>query len=125
MSVDEALLLNSKKMANDRKLRVTRAKTIKRNQTRKPEPPIAGKRSSKGKGVYVPKPDPKAKDIASRAHKLLGKAGAAQLKSQSEVFEGLRASASTVSGIKKGGSGKKGGKPRSRARTAAWRQKGK
>jgi len=125
MSVDEALLLDSKKMANDRKLRVTRAKTIKRNQTRKPDPPISGKRSSKGKGVYVPKLDPKVKDIVSRAHKLLGKAGAAQLKPQSEVFEGLRASASTASGIKNGGSGKKGGKSRARARAAAWRQKGK
>jgi len=124
MSVDEALLLDSKKMANDRKLRVTRAKTIKRTQMRKPDPPVSGKRSSKGKSVYVPKLDAKAKDTVSRAHKLLGRAGAAQLKSQSEVFEGLRASANTGSGIKKGGSGKKAGKPRSRARAAAWRRKG-
>ncbi|PWW79225.1 RNA-binding domain-containing protein [Tuber magnatum] len=124
MSVDEALLLDSRKMANDRKLRVTRAKTTRRNQTRKPDLPISGKRSPKGKSVYVPKLDPKVKDTVSRAHKLLGRAGAAQLKSQSEVFEGLRASANTGSSIKKGGSGKKAGKPRSRARAAAWRRKG-
>ncbi|RPB02361.1 RNA-binding domain-containing protein [Choiromyces venosus 120613-1] len=128
MSVDEALLLDSKKMANDRKLRVTRAKSTKRNQTRKPDPPTSSssKRFLKGRSVYVPKMDPKVKDTVSRAHKLLGRAGAAQLKSQSEVFEGLRASANTDSGIKKGGSGKKkAGKPRSRARSAAWKQKGK
>ncbi|CAZ79910.1 unnamed protein product [Tuber melanosporum] len=124
MSVDEALLLDSKKMANDRKLRVSRAKTIKRNQTGKPDPPLSDKRSSRSKGVYIPKLDPKTKNIIGRAHKLLGRAGAAQLKSQSEVFEGLRASANTDSGIKKGGSGKKTGKPRSRARAAAWKQKG-
>jgi nucleolar protein 12 len=125
MSVEQALLLDGKKMANDRKLRVTRAKSLKRNQLKKPERRPEPRTKSGKKSVYVPKVDPRKKDTLSRAHKLLGRAGAAQLKSQGEAFEGLRATAQTDSGIKKGGSGKKTGRARARAaaRTAAWKQK--
>lgn len=122
MSVDPALLLDGVKMAGDRKLRVTRAKAIKRKDAaqkanaRKP-PPRSGK-------VYVPKADPREQATLGRATKLLGRAGAAQLKSQSAVFEGIRASSTDDSGIKKGGTGKKKGKPRARAqaRSGAWKK---
>lgn len=137
MAVDEALLLNDKKMPNDRKLRVTRAKTIKRNakrpserddprsRSRRPDPTSRRPADNKKGSVYQPKVDPRKRDVLGRATKLLGRAGAAQLKSQGDVFEGLRATAKTDSGIKKGGSGKKGGKPRARAaaRASAWKGK--
>ena len=112
-------------MENDRKLRVTRAKNLKRNQLKKPERRPDHRTRPGQKNVYVPKVDPKTRDTLSRAHKLLGRAGAAQLKSQGQVFEGLRATAQTDPGIKKGGSGKKTGRARARAaaRTAAWKQK--
>jgi nucleolar protein 12 len=131
MAIDEALLLDGKKMAaegqkipGDRKLRVTRAKNIKRRDANKPE---RRPEPRAPKAVYIPKVDPKKKDTLGRARKLLGRAGAAQLKAHGEVFEGLRASANTDSGIKKGGSGKKKGKPRARssARAAAWKAKKK
>jgi nucleolar protein 12 len=130
MSVDQALLLDGKKMEGDRKLRVTRAKTIKRNQ--KPQKPgerqqrrPAPKSPGGGKG-FVPKADPKTQATVGRAQKLLGRAGASQLKKQVEVFEGMRATADTDSGIKKGGTGKKkGGKARARTttRSTAWKKK--
>lgn len=130
MAIDEALLLDGKKMPNDRKLRVTRAKTIKRN-TKKPDDcrlDLASRRPSDNRkgSVYQPKVDPRKRDTLNRANKLLGRAGAAQLKSQGDVFEGLRATAKTDSGVKKGGSGKKAGKSRARAsaRAAAWKGKG-
>lgn len=137
MAIDEALLLNDKKMPGDRKLRVTRAKTIKRNATRPSDrtdprgrrPDFASRRHSDNKNgsVYQPKVDPRKRDVLSRANKLLGRAGAAQLKSQADVFEGLRATSNTDSGVKKGGSGKKSGKPRARAaaRASAWKGKQK
>ena len=123
MSVDQALLLDGQKMEGDRKLRVTRAKSVKRNaSSRKPNERRA---APKGK-VYVPKADPLKQSTVGRATKLLGRAGASQLKKQVEVFEGLRATADTDSGVKKGGAGKKkGGKARARttARSTAWKSK--
>lgn len=128
MSVDQALLLDGKKMEGDRKLRVTRAKAQKRNvkekhtdrdRQRRPPP----KTNNKG---YVPRADPKQQATIGRATKLLGKAGAVQLKKQVEVFEGMRATATSDSGIKKGGTGKKkGGKARARTttRSTAWKKK--
>lgn len=133
MAVDEALLLHEKRMPNDRKLRVTRARTIKRNarglaeNDRDRHPDLTSRRPrANGKGsVYQPKVDPRKRDQLNRASKILGRAAAAQLKSQGDVFEGLRATANTDSGIKRRGSGKKAGKPRSRAisRSQAWKAK--
>ncbi|KAI5848992.1 hypothetical protein BZA05DRAFT_339357 [Tricharina praecox] len=129
MSVDQALLLDGKKMEGDRKLRVTPAKAQKRNakekhndrdRQRRP-PPKAG--SAKG---YVPRTDPKQAATIGRATKLLGKAGAVQLRKHVDVFEGMRATATSDSGIKKGGTGKKkGGKARARTtvRSTAWKKK--
>jgi nucleolar protein 12 len=122
MSVDPALLLDGVKMAGDRKLRVTRAKAIKRKEAAQK---IAARNPAPRSGkVYVPKADPKEQANLGRATKLLGRAGAAQLKSQSAVFEGFRASANDDAGIKKGGTGKKKGKPRARAqaRSGAWKK---
>lgn len=116
-------------MEGDRKLRVTRAKAQKRNtkekhndrdRQRRPLP-----KAGSGKG-YVPRADPKQQATIGRATKLLGKAGAVQLKKQVEVFEGIRATATSDSGIKKGGTGKKkGGKARARTttRSTAWKKK--
>jgi len=123
MSVDQALLLDGQKMEGDRKLRVTRAKSVKRNaSSRKPNERRAAPKKGK---VYVPKADPLKQSTIGRATKLLGRAGASQLKKQVEVFEGLRATADTDSGVKKGGAGKKGGKARVRttARSTAWKSK--
>jgi nucleolar protein 12 len=133
MAVDEALLLHEKRMPNDRKLRVTRARTIKRNakrstendRDRRPDPTSHRPRDNIKGSIYQPKVDPRKRDQLNRASKILGRAAAAQLKSQGDVFEGLRATANTDSGIKKGGSGKKAGKPRARAvaRSQAWKAK--
>jgi nucleolar protein 12 len=132
MVVDQALLLDGKKMVEgkktegDRKLRVSRAKAIKRNAKGKPEVQQRRAPSKKPQSTYVPKADPKQQATLGRATKLLGKAGATQLKKQATVIEGLRASATTPSGIKKGGSGKKsGGKTRARQtkRSTAWKKK--
>lgn len=126
MSVEQALLLDGKKMEGDRKLRITRAKAIKRNA--KPKNPAERQRRAVPKEgrQYVPKVDPKAQATVGRAGKLLGRAGASVFKKQVEVFEGLRATADTDSGVKKGGTGKKkGGKARARTttRSTAWKKK--
>lgn len=125
MSVEQALLLNDKKMEGDRrKLRVSRAKAIKRRD-QKPRDNME-RRAPPKKSGFVPRADPKQQAQLGRANKLLGKAGAAQLKQHVKAFEGVRATETTDSGIKKGGSGKKGGAKRNRtARSTAWRQKSK
>ena len=125
MSVEQALLLDGKKMEGDRKLRVTRAKSAGRNAKDR-RPAERQQRPKKTDRVYVPKPDPKQQSTIGRATKLLGRAGATALKRQVQVFEGLRATAATDSGIKKGGTGKKkGGKARARTtkRSTAWKRK--
>ncbi|TGZ80927.1 RNA-binding domain-containing protein [Ascodesmis nigricans] len=124
MSVDQALLLDGKKMEGDRRaLRVTRAKTIKRKDQKsgtsvfkKPQPKKQG---------FVPRADPKQQATLGRATKLLGKAGAAQLKKQTKIIEGLRANETTDAGVKKGPKKNKGAKKRIRTteRSMAWKQK--
>ncbi|CAD0021381.1 unnamed protein product [Aureobasidium pullulans] len=107
-----------------RKLRVTRAKTIKRNV--KPGSNAVKAPGSTGKGIYNPKADPVMQSNMGRAGKLLGRAAAAQTP-ESFIFEGHRAKAgSGKSGLKLGGSGKKKGKPRTRSsnRAAAWKAGG-
>ena len=134
MSVDPALLLDGKKMENDRKLRISRAKSIKRNQ--KPSSFSSGSSSSttapkarrpppkSAPPGYVPKVDAKSQSTLGRATKLLGRAGASQLKKQVLVFEGLRATAGAESGVRQGGSGKKKDGKRARtARSTAWKKK--
>jgi len=142
MTVDQALLLDGQKMADDkhkRKLRVTRSKTLKKKSSSNNGPGGSGGASAistgraprQGAGFYVPKPDPKQAGMLGRAGKLLGRAGAAKMKrpkiGENEIFEGTRAKAGMDSGIRKGGTGKKKGKPRARAsaRTTAWKQKQK
>ena len=125
MSVEQALLLDGKKMEGGRELRVTRAKSAGRGAKDR-RPAERQQRPKKTDRVYVPKPDPKQQSAVGRATKLLGRAGATALKRQVQVFEGLRATAATDSGIKKGGTGKKkGGKARARTtkRSTAWKRK--
>jgi len=135
-AVEAALLHNDKKFPPmlPRKLRVMRAKVVKRNVASKGAP------SSRpgGTGIYNPKISMREKSMQGRARKMLGRAGAAQARTgppgnmsvktpESYVFEGHRASrASGHSGLKLGGSGKKKGKPRNRStkRAGAWRAAG-
>lgn len=95
--------------------------------------------------IYVPKPSSEAQSFQGRAGKLLGRAGAAKVRTggqdpgsngksvngfkspESIVFEGYRASSKTgKAGLKLGGSGKKKGKPRTRSsvRGSAWKASG-
>ncbi|GAB7357028.1 hypothetical protein MBLNU459_g7854t1 [Dothideomycetes sp. NU459] len=144
--VEAALQLNEKKFPPmlPRKLRVVRAKAIKRNvkpgssSTRAPS-------HSKGTGIYNARLTGEQQSQMGRAGRLLGRAGAAQMRSggpatgangqaserapriasggprirapEEFIFEGHRASSkSGKSGLKLGGSGKKkGGKPRTRS----------
>lgn len=140
-AVEAALLLNEKKFPPmlPRKLRVTRAKTIKRNV--KPGSNAVKAPGATNKGIYNPKADPVMQSNMGRAGKLLGRAAAAQVQKgkpiggapqgfktpESFIFEGHRAKAgSGKSGLKLGGSGKKKGKPRTRSsnRAAAWKASG-
>ncbi|KAI5789142.1 hypothetical protein EDC01DRAFT_659229 [Geopyxis carbonaria] len=127
MVVEQALLLDGKKMEGDRKLRVTRAKSIKRNQSTRNlnERPMS--RKTEHSAVYIPKVDPKQQATIGRASKLLGRAASAQLKRNAGVFEGFRTTSTMDPGIKKrgAGSGAKKGKPRARpnARSSAWKHK--
>lgn len=144
--VEAALQFNDKKFPPllPRKLRVVRAKGIKRNA--KQNPPSSTRPNSKS--VYNPKVSAHEKSMQGRASKLLGRAGAAQARHgpkllsgpgrpdstplkapEAFVFEGHRASSKQgTSGLKLGGSGrKKGGKPKTRSskRGAAWKASGK
>ena len=122
-------------------LRVTRAKNTKTVEKRKEKlfsrtPELAN---------YRPKIPSRVQSLKGRAHKLLGRAGAANLKategqhgysskgttggaksSQPIIFEGFRASSSQNNGILKT-AGRKHGKPsnRSKAFKAKGRQKAK
>lgn len=149
-AVEAALLYNDKKFPPmlPRKLRVVRAKAIKRNTKNNS---AASTRPVSFKGVYSPKASAEQKSMQGRAAKLLGKAGAAKARSDSKpvgrrefqkdakpangfktpeqfVFEGHRASEKQgKTGLKLGGKkGKKGGKPTSRSskRGAAWKASG-
>ncbi|KAH0292005.1 RNA-binding domain-containing protein, partial [Aureobasidium sp. EXF-3399] len=140
-AVEAALLLNEKKFPPmlPRKLRVTRAKTIKRNV--KPGSNAVKAPGAASKGIYNPKADPVMQSNMGRAGKLMGRAAAAQVQKgkpiggtpqgfktpESFIFEGHRAKAGAgKSGLKLGGSGKKKGKPRTRSsnRAAAWKAGG-
>jgi nucleolar protein 12 len=122
-----------------RKLRVSRAKAIKRNA--KPGASVARPpthtRPSKG-SVYNPKMTSEESSKLGRAGKLFGRAHAAQLRSgdaksssgirgpETFIFEGHRASSKGgKTGLKLGGK-KKGAKPggRSAKRGAAWKSGG-
>ncbi|KAI4769806.1 hypothetical protein E4T45_14243, partial [Aureobasidium sp. EXF-8846] len=120
-AVEAALLLNEKKFPPmlPRKLRVTRAKTIKRNV--KPGSNAVKAPGATSKGIYNPKADPVMQSNMGRAGKLLGRAAAAQVQKgkpiggtpqgfktpESFIFEGHRAQAGNgKSGLKLGGSGK-------------------
>ncbi|KAF3938519.1 hypothetical protein ABW19_dt0206910 [Dactylella cylindrospora] len=126
--VDKALLLDGKPVQDDkrkRKLRVTRAKNMKRKAVPGAQPGAV--RAKKKTGVYVPKADPRKSGMAGRAGKLLGKAGGAKARRTEETraFEGTRAVPGMDVGLKTGGSGKKKGKPRARqtARSSQWKKK--
>ncbi|KAI5201886.1 hypothetical protein E4T39_04990 [Aureobasidium subglaciale] len=140
-AVEAALLLNEKKFPPmlPRKLRVTRAKTIKRNV--KPGSNAVKAPGATNKGIYNPKADPVMQSNMGRAGKLLGRAAAAQVQKgkpiggtpqgfktpESFIFEGHRAKAGGgKAGLKLGGSGKKKGKPRTRSsnRAQAWKASG-
>lgn len=137
VSVESALQFNEKKFPPmlPRKLRVSRAKAIKRNtkpsldSTRARAQIAAGPR---GKGGYVPKITPQQQSQLGRANRLLGHHAAARMQSgkakgvqgvrdpESFVFEGHRASASASAKVQK-----KKGKPttRSSKRGSAWKAK--
>ncbi|KAK8213253.1 Nucleolar protein 12 [Zalaria obscura] len=148
MAVEQALQLNEKRFPPmlPRKLRVSRARAVKRNA----KPGQVKAPHHEKKMGYNPRLTAEQQSLAGRAGRLLGKAGAAQIRSgkpagprgprdtaisgmniktpESFVFEGHRATAGQgKSGLKLGGSGKKGkGKPRTRSskRGAAWKASG-
>ncbi|KAI9831881.1 MAG: hypothetical protein M1819_004603 [Sarea resinae] len=144
-SVEAALLYNEKKFPPllPRKLRVTRAKNIRKAPAGNPRSPAVAP-AAKTNGVYNPKLTPQVQSLRGRAGKLLGRAGAAQLRAQdghkaglaniartpeSFVFEGHRATSKSGKGAIFGKSGKgkkKGEKPRNRSvkRAAAWKAAG-
>lgn len=118
-----------------RKLRVMRAKAIKRNAAKKTGPET----SAAGDGVYRPKLSSAQRSFQGRAGKLLGKAGAARAGGleprrgastalpgsvkppEAFVFEGHRATSGQKPKLKVKKA--KGGKPQSRSsrRAAAWK----
>lgn len=147
--MEAALLYNDKKFPPmlPRKLRVVRAKGIKRNKTNS----ATSARPVSTKGVYNPKISAEERSMQGRAAKLLGKAGAAKVRlggkfggnkgpkkedkpangfktPEQFVFEGHRATEKQgKTGLKLGGKkSKKGGKPTSRSsrRGAAWKAAG-
>lgn len=100
-AVEKALLLNDKKPApKDRKLRVVRARKVKKRVDQEPKKERAPKKKAKKAAVFNPKADPAAASTLGRAKTLLGKAGAAQLKDQVKALEGVRASNTMPSGVK-------------------------
>ncbi|KAF3179357.1 Nucleolar protein 12 [Orbilia oligospora] len=129
VDVEKALLLNEKPMevekGRKRKLRVTRAKNMRKKAV--PDSAPGAARSAKKNGVYVPKADPRQSGAAGRAGKLFGKAGGAKIRKMEDtgVYEGTRAAPGMDVGLRTGGSGKKKGGARARktVRSAAWKQK--
>lgn len=145
-TVEKALLLNEKKFPPrlPRILRVTRAKNLKKASGRKErKTPLTHKGGSKSS--YDPKVHPQVQSLSGRAGRLLGRAGAAQMRAatvwsdpsskatgvekgpESIVFEGYRASRLQGKGVSKmGDSGRSQGKPRTRSskRGAEFKAKG-
>ncbi|KAF2756752.1 hypothetical protein EJ05DRAFT_512372 [Pseudovirgaria hyperparasitica] len=152
--VEKALLLDGKAFPPmlPRSLRVTRAKSMKRNPKDASHPAVnrraqAAPGTGKGKGMYNPKMSQAEKSALGRTGKLLGRAGAAAARSgkfggaegvartpESFVFEGHRATASQgKTGFKFKGSGNNkggkkaagaGGKTRRTHRAAEWKKNG-
>lgn len=150
-AVEAALLLNDQRFPPmlPRKLRVVRAKAIKRNA--KPGQSSTPATSARAGGVYNPKMTSQEQSNLGRAGKLFGRAAAAQLHRgkgpaaatagvqgrdgsaikgpESFVFEGHRASSKGgKTGLKFGKKGKPGsGKASksSKSRAAAWKSKSK
>ncbi|KAL6720728.1 Nucleolar protein 12 [Lecanora helva] len=134
-SVEKALLYNEKKFPPmlPRILRVTRAKNIKKASSQKDEK-VQLKSAPNSSTMHKPKVPGRVQSLSGRAPKLLGRAGAANLKAAGKfsghslkvssvgkspeaiVFEGYRASRQQGKGtLKLGGSGKSKGKPRTRS----------
>ncbi|RVD82717.1 uncharacterized protein DFL_007132 [Arthrobotrys flagrans] len=129
VDVEKALLLNDKPMEAEkgrkRKLRVTRAKNMRKKAV--PDSAPGAARSTKKNGVYVPKADPRQSGAAGRARKLFGKAGGVKMRKIEDngVYEGTRAAPGMDVGLRTSGSGKKKGGVRGRktVRSAAWKKK--
>lgn len=135
--MEKALLYHGKKFPPmlPRVLRVSRAKRSSANTSRTNKPPHRNGVDSTSSHIYRPKISSKTQSLSGRAQKLLGNAGAANLRmfqgartlpselgadastrATRVVFEGHRASSKQSRGtIKLGGSGKKQGKPRTRS----------
>ncbi|KAF2400527.1 hypothetical protein EJ06DRAFT_549192 [Trichodelitschia bisporula] len=137
-AVEAALHLNEKRFPPmlPRKLRVTRAKAIKRKAANN-----ASSQANPSKSrIFNPKVSGELKSMQGRAGKLLGRGAAAQMKKgvlatqlgvkppETFIFEGHRASNNQGNkGLKLGGKSKsKGGKPKNRStkRAAAWKASG-
>jgi len=144
--VEKALLYNDKKFPPmlPRIMRVTRAKNPQK-KTLSEGHTESFRREKPSTKTYKPRIPSDSQTFAGRAGKLLGRAGAAQVRGgesklgsggtqingiprtpESIVFEGHRASQGTAS-VKMGGSGKKQGKPRTRSsrRGAEFKAKGR
>lgn len=135
--MEKALLYDGKKFPPmlPRVLRVFRAKRSLANASRTSKSPHKKGDVSASSDVYRPKLSSKTMSLSGRAQKLLGSAGAANLRkfqgartfpsepgadvstpATKVVYEGHRASSKQSQGtMKLGGSGKKQGKPRTRS----------
>ena len=144
--VEKALLYDGKKFPPllPRILRVTRAKNVRKTgnqQSVQFRSHGRGPTETKA-GAYKPKIPSNFQSLSGRASKLLGRAGAAQVRGSSDgrqtqtanskapepiIFEGYRASSRGKGALGLGGSGKKQGKPRTRSskRGAAFKASGK
>lgn len=146
-AVETALLYNEKKFPPmlPRVLRVTRAKNIKKAAGQR-EKTTTPRHNGESISSYKPKVPSQTLSLNGRAGKLLGRAGAAQIRASGKrqvpqskkingiakspetvVFEGFRASRQQGKGtLKMGGSGKKHGKPSARSKDfkAKGRKKG-
>lgn len=129
-------------------LRVTRAKNIRKTASSKEQGKrhVTVDRATKPTRIFTRKISSEAQSLSGRAGKLLGRAGAAQIRGVGDrpvvrkgkvggmakpqepvVFEGYRASSKQGKGtMKMGGSGKKQGKPRTRSsrRAAEFKRSG-
>lgn len=156
-SVEAALLFNDKKYPPmlPRTLRVVRAKPVRKTalaqearKTSKPPANRTNKGNSKHESVYNPKLSSQQASLQGRASRLLGKSGAAQLRTtdnrqkrkerkpsglegiakspETIVFEGFRASSKSGTPKDMKFRAKKGGKPRTRStrRASEWRKSG-
>lgn len=121
-----------------RRLRVTRAKSMKKTaHGSKPSRDATGHVLNQHDKIYAPKTPAKVRSLQGRAGKLLGRAGAAQLVSkgttlvgqdgQGMALEGHRATSKSAKHVsKRRGPRSRKGKPASRGtkRASAWRASG-